>query len=203
MGRWAARATIFLVSFVAICSTAGAAFIGEGPTVVIAHGHLGQRHWFVAATPDEGRKGICFETGIFVRTPRNGDDGGGQCSAPAVKRGILLINTEPGAKADAVAMTVVGGAFNVAVRSVEVTYFDGTTERLVPKRVSTSRASGSTVAHFRYLAFAVRGPLCANRLVTVGSGGRPLWETGWEEIGGYAKREDPRSACPGFPGRTS
>jgi hypothetical protein len=34
-------------------------------------------------------------------------------------------------------------------------------------------------------------------------GDRPLWETDWEVIGGYAKRQDPRSACRGFPGRTS
>jgi hypothetical protein len=176
---------------------------GVNPTVLIGHGHFGQRHWFVAAAQDGNRKGICFETGAYVRTPRNGVEGGGQCSAPAVKRGILQTVPMPGARADTTAMTVVGGAFNMAVKSVDVTLFDGTTERLSPREVSASRAGGSTVANFRYLAFAIRGPWCVERLVTLGSAGQPLFETDWEQIGGYAKPHDPRSACRGFPGRTS
>lgn len=192
---------IFIAFFLASCSVAGAVVVGENPTVLIGHGHFGQRHWFVAATQDEDRKGICFEAGAFVRTPRNGVEGGGQCSAPAVKRGILRTVSVPGAHAGTVAMTVVGAAFNVAVKSVEATSFDGATERLLPRRVPASRAAGSTVANFRYLAFAVRGPWCVERLVTLGSGGRPLWETDWESIGGYAKTDDPRSACRGFPGQ--
>jgi hypothetical protein len=91
----------------------------------------------------------------------------------------------------------------MAVKSIEVTLFDGTTERLVPRKVSASRAGGSTVANFRYLAFAIHGPWCVERLVTLGSAGQPLFETDWESIGGYAKPHDPRSACRGFPGRTS
>lgn len=192
---------ILVALFLASCPVAGAVVAGENPTVLIGHGHFGQRHWFVAATQD--RKGICFETGAYVRTPRNGVDGGGQCSAPAVKRGILHIVAVPGHRADTTAMTVVGGAFNVAVKSVEVTSFDGTTERLVPRRASGPRAAGSTVANFRYIAFAVRGPWCAERLVTLGSAGQPLFETDWESIGGYAKPHDPRSACRGFTGHTS
>jgi hypothetical protein len=180
---------------------AGAVVAGENPTVLIGHGHFGQRHWFVAATQD--RKGICFETGAYVRTPRNGVDGGGQCSAPPVKRGILDTLPVPGHRADTTAMTVVGGAFNRAVKSVEVTSFDGTTERLVPRRISGPRVAGSTVANFRYLAFAVRGPWCVERLVTLGSAGQSLFETDWESLGGYAKPHDPRSACRGFPGHTS
>jgi hypothetical protein len=196
-------AAILIALFLASCPVAGAVVVGENPTVLIGHGHFGLRHWFVAATQDENRKGICFEAGAFLRTPRNGVEGGGQCSAPAVKRGILRTVSVSGANAGTVAMTVVGGAFNLAVKSVEVTSFDGTTERLVPRKVPASRAAGSTVANFRYLAFAVRGPWCAERLVTIGSDGRPLWETDWESIGGYARSRDPRSACRGFPGRTS
>jgi hypothetical protein len=196
-------AAIVAVFFVASCSVAGAVVVGSNPTVLIGHGHFGQRHWFVAATQDENRKGICFEVGAFVRTPRNGVEGGGQCSAPALKRGILRTVFEPGAHPNTVAMTVVGGAFNVAVKTVEVVSFDGTIERLVPKRISSSRAAGSTVAHFRYLAFAVRGPWCVERLMTLGAGGQRLWETDWEMIGGFAKRHDARSACPGFPGHAS
>jgi hypothetical protein len=198
------RATAILIAFfLASCSVAWAGSPGANPTVLIGHGHFGQRHWFVLAAQDGNRKGICFETGAYVRTPRNGVDGGGQCSAPAVRRGILQTVTMPGASADTTAMTVVGGAFNMAVRSIEVTLFDGTTERLAPRKVSASRAGGSTVANFRYLAFAVRGPWCVERLVTLGSAGQSLFETDWEQIGGYAKPHDPRSACRGFPGRTS
>ncbi len=198
------KATAILIGFFLVaCPAAAAGSPGVNPTVLIGHGHIGQRHWFVAAAQDGNRKGICFETGAYVRTPRNGVDGGGQCSAPAVKRGILQTVPMPGARADTTAMTVVGGAFNTAVKSVEVTLFDGTTELLSPRKVSASRAGGSTVANFRYLAFAVRGPWCVERLVTLGSAGRRLFETDWEQIGGYAKPRDPRSACRGFPGRTS
>lgn len=198
------KAAAILIAFLLVsCPVAGAVMVGENPTVLIGHGHLGQRHWFVAATQDENRKGICFETGAFLRTPRNGVEGGGQCSAPAVKRGILQTVSMPGARAHTVAMTVIGGAFNVAVKSVEVTLFDGKTERLVPRRVPRSRAGGSTVANFRYLAFAIRGPWCVERLVTLDSAGRPLFETDWESIEGYAKPDDPRSICRGFPGRSS
>jgi hypothetical protein len=192
---------ILVAFFLASCPVAGAVVAGENPTVLIGHGHFGQRHWFVAATQD--RKGICFEVGAYVRSPRNGVDGGGQCSAPAVKRGILHTVTLPGHRADTTAMTVVGGAFNSAVKSVEVTSFDGTTERLDPRRASGPGVAGSTVANFRYHAFAVRGPWCVERLVTLGSAGRPLFETDWKLIGGYAKPHDPMSACRGFPGRTS
>jgi hypothetical protein len=193
----------FVLSFLAICSVAGAATVGRNPTVRIGHGHFGQHHWFVEATQDENRKGICFGSGAFVRSPRNGVNGGVQCSAPAAKRGILQTYFEPGHRPDTIAMTVIGGAYNEAVKSVEVTLFDGTTERLVPKGVSRSRAAGSTVANFRYLAFAVRGPWCAERVVTVGRDHQPLWETDWQEFGAFAKRRDARSACPGFPGRSA
>jgi len=194
---------ILLAFFLASCPVAGAVVAGENPTILIGHGHFGQRHWFVAATQDENRKGICFESGAYFRTPRNGVEGGGQCSAPAVKRGILSTVVVPGQRADTTAMTVVGGAFNKAVKSVEVTSFDGTTQRLVPRRASGPRVAGSTVANFRYLAFAVRGPWCVERLVTLDSAGHTLFETDWGAIGGYAKPHDPRSACRGFPGPTS
>jgi hypothetical protein len=77
-------------------------------------------------------------------------DGREECSAPAVKRGILETEFVHGHRAGTAVMTVVGGAFNVAVKSVEVTLFDGKTERLIPKRMPVSRTRGSTVGHFRY-----------------------------------------------------
>ncbi|HVV49149.1 MAG TPA: hypothetical protein VHO06_05790 [Polyangia bacterium] len=194
-------AAFLSLSLLALCPVAMASMIGDNPTVLIGRGHFGQRYWFVAAAQDENRRGICFETGAFERSP--GVDGEGQCSAPAVKRGILEARFVPDAAADTDVMTAIGGAFNVAVKAVEVTLFDGKTERLTPKRVTSSKARRSTVGHFRYLAFAVRGPWCAERLVTIGADGRPLWETGWEEFGGYARPHDPRSACRGFPGRAS
>lgn len=199
MRTFLAALALFLAG---ICSAAAAGFVGENPTLLIGHGRYGRHHWFVAATQDENRKGICLETGAFLRSPRNGVDGGGQCSAPAVKRGILQAVFVPGARPRSVSMTAVGGAFNVAVKLVEVTSFHGTTEKLTPKAVSARRASGSTVAHFRYLAFAVRGPWCAARIVTLDRNGHPLWETDWEEIDGFAGRNDVRS-CPGFPRRAS
>ncbi len=190
--------TLLAIVGVSVYALTGMAVAASNQEILVAKGHVGGYHWLVAAAQDEGREGICFEVGTFKGNPRNGVNGGGQCSAPAAKRGILLTATEPGARPGRLAMTVVGAAFNQAVKSVKVTSFDGQTKRLTPRPVPRSRTQGSTVANFRYLAFAVRGPWCAESMVTLAANGKPLWEASWEEIGGHRKAHDPRSQCPGF-----
>jgi hypothetical protein len=147
--------------------------------------------------PDCPDRGIAFEVGVFDRTPRNGVDGGAYYSAPAVKRGILSVEARPRRRPDFPEITVVGMALNKAVKAVEVTYFDGSTRRLVPGPIRPSQVDGSTVANFDYIAFAMRGPWCAQRLVTLDRRSDPLWET---ELSGSEVDEESvsRAACPGF-----
>jgi hypothetical protein len=147
--------------------------------------------------PDCPDRGIAFEVRVFDRTPRNRVEGGAYHSAPAVKRGILSVEARPRRGPDFPEITVVGMAMNKAVKAVEVTYFDGSTRRLVPGAVRPSQVGGSTVANFDYIAFAMRGPWCAQRLVTLDRRGDPLWET---ELSGSEVDEESvsRAACPGF-----
>jgi hypothetical protein len=99
-------------------------------------------------------------------------------------------------------MTVVGMAMNKAVQAVEVTYLDGSTRRLTPRAIRPSLVDGSTVANFDYIAFAMTGPWCARRLVTLDRRGDPLWET---EISGREVDEQQvsRATCPGFTAASS
>ena len=189
---------LFLFVALALWAVAGVALAAFDQEYLIGKGQFGQRHWFVAAAQDGERRGICFEVGVFHGSPRGGVTGNGECSAPAVKRGIVLTADEPASDHRKTAITVVGLALNRAVREVEITSFDGRTVRLTPRALAHARAEGSTVGDFRYLSYAVRGPWCVERLVTLNAEGKPLWETEWEEITGYRKRGDPRDACPGF-----
>lgn len=87
--------------------------------------------WFVVASPDGiGRKGICFQVGVYNRTPRSGVNESGQCSAPAVRRGIVLTTQQRNPRTGQPAITVVGGAFNKAVERVEAVSYDGDAELL-------------------------------------------------------------------------
>src|SRR4051794_37127648 len=103
--------------------------------VLISKGHVGQRHWYVIAGPDEHRRGICFEVGIYGRRPSEGEGASGQCSAPAVKRGIVLTMEGAEGRDGLPTMTAVGAAFNMAVERVEVTSFDGSAESLKLRRI--------------------------------------------------------------------
>jgi hypothetical protein len=99
-------------------------------------------------------------------------------------------------------MTVVGMAMNKAVKAVEVTYFDGSTRRLVPRAIRPSLVEGSTVANFDYIVLAMRGPRCAQRLVTLDRRGSLLWE---DELAGTEFGEEgvSRATCVGFAAASS
>jgi hypothetical protein len=184
---------------VAVLGMAAGVASAGGPTGArIARGHLGERHWVVGVVPQgEHRKGIDFEMAIYDRTPRNlvGDDE--SISAPAPKRGIVSVEVAPGRGPDFPAISVVGMAMSKAVKVVEITYFDGSTRRIVPRSIRPGLVGGSTVANFDYFAYAVRGPWCAARLVTFDGRGEPLWEdeSPESEFGGA---EASQASCPGF-----
>jgi hypothetical protein len=193
------RALALIAPTVAVLCLIGGTASADGATgAYLAKGHFGQRHWFVAVEPQgEHRKGIAFEVGSFDRVPGNGVDYGAEYSAPAVKRGVVSVEARPGRGPDFPEMTVVGMAMNKAVKAVEVTYFDGSNRRLVPGAIRPSLVDGSPVANFDYIAFAMRGPWCARRLVTLDRRGDPLWET---ELSASEVDDESvsRATCPGF-----
>jgi hypothetical protein len=174
-----------------------ALWVGASPgaegSAVIGQGHVGKRHWFVVASNDRRRRGICLEVGVYNRTPRAGVDGGGQCSAPAPKRGIVIGAVKP--RRGRPDITVVGGAFNPAVRNLEVVAFDGSSEALNLKRPN---GGVRKLRHFRYIAFALPGPWCAERLITYSGTGDVLWEASFEELGALPSElpYDPQKVCP-------
>jgi hypothetical protein len=168
--------------------------------VVIGKGHIGSRHWFVVAAPDGKKKGICFEVGVYLRTPRSGVNGGGQCSAPAPRRGILLTTDQRSLRTGLPAITVVGGAFNLAVRQVEAVSFNGSVEFLRLKLPGPTQTGGSQVGKYRFLALATPGPWCVKRLVTYDAQGTQLWTAEFDEFGRGKTYEVPSrkkgSICP-------
>jgi hypothetical protein len=144
--------------------------------VLISKGHVGHRHWYVIAGPQFHRPGICLEIGAYNRQLKEGGNFIGTCSAPAVKRGIVLTAHGPADPTGQPTFTAVGAAFNMAVKRVEVTLFDGSIEKLKLLRIPSGRTGGSRVSAYRYAALAVRGPWCAKELVTYGPSGQPLWK---------------------------
>jgi hypothetical protein len=162
---------------------------------VIGSGHVGGRSWTVEAAPDG--KGVCFEVAVVGHTAWD-ENGRGQCSYPAVRRGILLVVSNRERRKSPPALTAVGAAFNRAVSKVVVTRFNGMKRVLRPRSLPGQEASAS-VRRFRYLAFAVKGPWCARSVATYRRDGKMLWRVGWEEFDSGWRgnpRHNPATLCP-------
>lgn len=172
------RRFIPLVGLLTVLLLAASAAAEFNEPVVIREGDVGARHWFVDAFQEENT--ICLEVAVAETRTAEAESGGGQCSYPAVHRGILLVaaNRVRGKKPPA--MMAVAGGFNPAVSRVRVTMFNGSVKR--PRLIDVSNKTPSLVGHFRYMAFAVRGPWCARKVTTLNRNGRPLWEVGWREF---------------------
>ena len=78
-------------------------------------------------------------------------------------------------------MTVIAGAFNPAVRTLRLTLDDGSVMNLHPHRIHARRAVPRIKA-YRYVGAAVRGSICAQRMVTLEAGGRVLWDVPRDEL---------------------
>jgi hypothetical protein len=94
---------------------------------------------------------------------------------------------------------VLGGAFNRAVRRVEATSFDGKARTLNLKQGGKREAGNSQVGDFRYVALAVRGPLCIERLTTFDAPGNELWAVELDELGrekSFELRSRRAALCP-------
>jgi hypothetical protein len=161
---------------------------------LVKKGHLGSQHWFVSSAGESGRPSVCLLVGIYRGRPKNGVDSGGQCSAPSVKRGIVIGSSRPARGRPLI--TVVGGAFNRAVSKVESVAFDGTVEAIP---LLSRKASGSSaIGRYRYIALAVPGPWCAQRLTTYAGDGSVLWEAEFRQLAAPPSKltYDPQKVCP-------
>lgn len=186
------RLTVVLATVASFLIVPGA-FAHEAPlspTVsLLGKGMVSGSRWTVEAVPEGS--GICLEVGVFTGHSPLGETGRGQCSYPAVRRGILLVEPNRQMKTKKPpAMTAVGAAFNPAVKKVMVRLFNGRSDGLHLSRVRTKK-SGS-VGRFKYAAFAVSGPWCAKTLTTYGSGGHVLWSVNWK-VFDAGWRSDPAS----------
>jgi hypothetical protein len=165
------------------------AYEGTG-IIVVGKGTIGPHHWLVKLTGDGVRKGICMETSAYLRHPRAGGTGMGTCSAPAVHRGLITSVVEKGQKGTPT-LTALGAGFNLAVRRVEVSLFNGRLERFQLRRIRRAGTAGKQVTHFRYVAEAKAGVWCMRTLVTRDKAGVVLWRAAGAEVLPY----DPARVC--------
>jgi hypothetical protein len=74
--------------------------------------------------------------------------------------------------------TVVGIAFAPTVASVVLTNYDGTRMRLATEQLTAAQAKQARLRRLRWIAFALEGPYCVDRLRTFGASGEQLWNSG-------------------------
>lgn len=160
-----------------------AVLIGGGATAatspehaaVFVLGDLGGRPWRVAVgSQGRHRKGVCLQT--LVTT---GEDL--FCAGPVRRRGIVTVTGDGRAPHGRARMTVIAAALNRTVRALRLVRDDGTVIRMHPRPIGVRRADAH-IKNFRYLAKAVRGSICAERLETVGAEGNVLWDVPESEL---------------------
>jgi hypothetical protein len=175
-----------------LCATPAGGEVNE--VVVVGHGRLNGYGWSAEVEPDG--KSICFEVGVFrPKAPEYGS-GGGQCSSPARRRGILFVVSNSHRRGPP-KVVAVGAAFNGAVAAVRVVDFKG---RVKPFPLHRLRmAKSPELRKFKYSAFAVPGPWCARTLTTYDKHGHRLWEAEWKDFDGSWWRipgSNPAKLCP-------
>jgi hypothetical protein len=170
------RSSGLILALAAIAATLiGATGIADGAeaeVATVAAGRLCGIGWTVEVAPDEGRRGICF--GVGYDNPTSPFDV--QCSAPAEKRGIVTSVESEHRHSRHGAITVVGMAMNAAVAKVKVKTCSGKVEVRRPKKPQGPGSGLGHIADYRYVAFAVRGPWCAEQIITYDQAGDALFE---------------------------
>jgi len=177
--RWKGSAIVLAMCVVAalLASTTKAADGAKAGGAVIGTGKLRGVYWAVEAFPDGHRKGICFSLLFGNRHRPNGESV--QCSAPAEKQGIFLDQKLNNRHTSDGAVAIVGMALNAAVAKVEVTTCSGNVETLHPKQPHGPGSGLGHIADYRYVAYAVPGPWCAQEIATYDKAGEILLEDGF------------------------
>ncbi len=156
-----------------LASSTNAAGGAKVRSAVIGAGKVHGVYWAVEAFPDGDRKGICFAVGYGNRHWLSSERV--ECAAPAEKRGMFVGLESNHRHAKEPAITVVGMALNRAVARVEVKTCSGT-ETLRPKKPHGTGSELGHIADYRYLAYTVRGPWCAETITTYDEAGEVLFE---------------------------
>jgi hypothetical protein len=160
-----------------------AALIGGGASAatsrehaaIVASGVLNGRPWRVAVgSQGRHRKGVCLQT-----LTKFAEDLA--CAAPVRRRGMVTVETDGRAPHGRARITVIAAALNRTVRTLRLVRDDGTLIRMHPRPIGVSRADAH-IKNFRYLAKAVRGSICVERLETVGADGNVLWDVPESEL---------------------
>lgn len=192
------KSILILAVVCAVCSLAAgvSAALAVEDVDVVGHGTVRTFHWYAEVGGEANS--ICFE--VSVEKPHNytEDEGVGQCSSPARRRGILLVvaNSQKGAERPKV--VAIGGAFNPAVQRIRLVKFNGAVSYVRPHYLRSKMVS-ATVRRFKYLAWAVAGPWCAKTVTTLDRHGHPLWSVGWKifDVGWrWLPNSDPSTLCP-------
>jgi len=176
-----------IVLFLLLAGVASGTSSGE----LIDKGKVGQRHWYVGASAEAGRRSVCLEVSVYMHKTTGGATSG-QCSAPAARRGIVIGIARP--RRGRPAMTAIGGAFAPAVNRVEEVRLDGTRHQI---RLRSAK-SHSTLSRYRYIGFAVRGPWCVDHLLTYNRDGHLLWDASFGELASIPSElfYEPERVCP-------
>lgn len=191
--NWRVCASVVLGVILASVSVSSAA---EGPTTMVGHGRAGRFQWAVNARPE--RRSICLEVVAYDPRVAADEEGRGQCSYPSPRRGILLVTSNRKRRKEEPKITVIGAALNPVIKRVVVVSFDGARVFLRPRSIGRPNIS-TRVRDFRYLAFAVRGVWCAQRVITYDSNGHRRWSVGWKVLDPdwrSDKRHSPNALCP-------
>ena len=166
-----------------------------GPTITLASGDVAGQHWQVSLSRTGGVEGEdprgrllpCLSIGVHgppeeVPLPQPVSTGGGICMlSPILKPSgapLMAEQRESTVRRSIESrMTAVGIIFAPGVTKVALTNFNGARRTLRVRRLSPGQAQETGLARLGYLAFAVQGPYCADRIVSYGRRGAKLYDS--------------------------
>jgi hypothetical protein len=166
-----------VVLSVAVGLTDGRSVAATSPqhVAIVASGDLQGRPWrVVVGSQGRHRKGVCLQT-----LTKSGEVLA--CAAPAKSRGIVTVESDGRAAHGRSKITVMAAALDQAVGTLRLVREGGSVMNLHPRPIGARRAD-SHIKNFDYLAKAVPGSICAERLETIGAGGKVLWEVPKSEL---------------------
>jgi hypothetical protein len=162
-------------------TSAPAAATDSGRWVALDGGRQGAYQWSVKA---KGAGDPCILVGIkrqfgpysFQRSRKS--QCAGSASHMAASDQPLIVSGAMTGAGSRPKLTAVGMIFPATIRRVRIVLSDGTLATIPLHTLSSDQARGSRLGQFRYAAFSVRGPWCAESLIGQGASGRTLWESG-------------------------
>jgi len=192
MGRIMKRIALAAVVGMALSvSSAIAAPAASSAWVVLDHGRQGDYLWSVKARrsggpAEAGSQSDSREPCLLVGTKwmrsrfSYGRSRYRQCAsspgglaateAPLVASGVVP-SSGPEAK-----LTAVGMIFSAKVHRIRITYAGGTTTTIPASDFSADQSRDGELSGLRFAAFSVRGAWCPERMASIASSGRTLWE---------------------------